>query len=79
LRHLLHDFFADARLDIEITDRFGKKVSACPSASMSCAAPTLGEWPDNPFTMSAGKLAALASRLMIRETDSGLSFLPRVP
>ena len=26
LEHLLHDFFAAARLDIEITDRFGKKV-----------------------------------------------------
>lgn len=26
LEHLLHNFFADARLDIEITDRFGKKV-----------------------------------------------------
>jgi len=26
LEHLLHDFFADARLNIEITDRFGKKV-----------------------------------------------------
>ena len=26
LEHLLHDFFAQARLDIEITDRFGKKV-----------------------------------------------------
>jgi len=26
LEHLLHGFFADARLDIEITDRFGKKV-----------------------------------------------------
>ncbi len=26
LEHLLHSFFADARLDIEITDRFGKKV-----------------------------------------------------
>lgn len=26
LEHLLHTFFADARLDIEITDRFGKKV-----------------------------------------------------
>ena len=26
LEHLLHDFFATARLDIEITDRFGKKV-----------------------------------------------------
>ena len=26
LEHLLHDFFAEARLDIEITDRFGKKV-----------------------------------------------------
>lgn len=26
LEHLLHDFFADARLDIEIADRFGKKV-----------------------------------------------------
>ena len=26
LEHLLHSFFADARLDIEITDRFSKKV-----------------------------------------------------
>jgi len=26
LEHLLHNFFADARLNIEITDRFGKKV-----------------------------------------------------
>lgn len=26
LEHLLHDFFAGARLDIEITDRFGKKI-----------------------------------------------------
>ena len=26
LEHLLHDFFAEARLDIEITDRFGKKI-----------------------------------------------------
>lgn len=26
LEHLLHNFFAKARLDIEITDRFGKKV-----------------------------------------------------
>ena len=26
LEHLLHDFFAAARLDIEIADRFGKKV-----------------------------------------------------
>jgi hypothetical protein len=26
LEHLLHNFFAAARLDIEITDRFGKKV-----------------------------------------------------
>jgi Meiotically up-regulated gene 113 len=26
LEHLLHDFFAAARLDIEITDRFGQKV-----------------------------------------------------
>ena len=26
LEHLLHDFFAAARLDIEITDRFGKKI-----------------------------------------------------
>ncbi len=26
LEHLLHDFFADARLNIEITDRFGKKI-----------------------------------------------------
>jgi hypothetical protein len=26
LEHLLHDFFATVRLDIEITDRFGKKV-----------------------------------------------------
>ena len=26
LEHLLHNFFADARLDIEITDRFGKKI-----------------------------------------------------
>jgi plasmid stability protein len=26
LRQPLHDFFVDARLDIEITDRFGKKV-----------------------------------------------------
>lgn len=26
LEHLLHTFFAQARLDIEITDRFGKKV-----------------------------------------------------
>ena len=26
LEHLLHSFFADARLDIDITDRFGKKV-----------------------------------------------------
>jgi hypothetical protein len=26
LEHLLHDFFAAVRLDIEITDRFGKKV-----------------------------------------------------
>jgi hypothetical protein len=26
LEHLLHGFFAGARLDIEITDRFGKKV-----------------------------------------------------
>jgi hypothetical protein len=26
LEHLLHDFFAAARLDIEITDRFGNKV-----------------------------------------------------
>ena len=26
LEHLLHSFFADARLNIEITDRFGKKV-----------------------------------------------------
>lgn len=26
LEHLLHNFFADARLDIEIIDRFGKKV-----------------------------------------------------
>ena len=26
LEHLLHDFFAATRLDIEITDRFGKKV-----------------------------------------------------
>ncbi|MEY9537867.1 hypothetical protein ABIE85_000927 [Bradyrhizobium diazoefficiens] len=26
LEHLLHEFFAAARLDIEITDRFGKKV-----------------------------------------------------
>ncbi|MEY9634091.1 hypothetical protein ABIF66_002320 [Bradyrhizobium japonicum] len=26
LEHLLHDFFASARLDIEITDRFGRKV-----------------------------------------------------
>jgi hypothetical protein len=26
LEHLLHDFFATARLDIEIMDRFGKKV-----------------------------------------------------
>jgi hypothetical protein len=26
LEHLLHDFFAAARLDVEITDRFGKKV-----------------------------------------------------
>jgi hypothetical protein len=26
LEHLLHDFFAGARLDIEITDRFGKRV-----------------------------------------------------
>ncbi|AWL92113.1 GIY-YIG nuclease family protein [Bradyrhizobium ottawaense] len=26
LEHLLHDFFASARLDIEITDRFGQKV-----------------------------------------------------
>lgn len=26
LEHLLHNFFAEARLDIEITDRFGKKV-----------------------------------------------------
>jgi hypothetical protein len=26
LEHLLHDFFAAARLDIEITDRFGRKV-----------------------------------------------------
>jgi hypothetical protein len=36
LEHLLHDFFAAARLDVEITDRFGKKVrprngSYCPS------------------------------------------------
>jgi hypothetical protein len=26
LEHLLHDFFAAARLDIEIKDRFGRKV-----------------------------------------------------
>lgn len=26
LEHLLHEFFAAARLDIEIIDRFGKKV-----------------------------------------------------
>jgi hypothetical protein len=26
LEHLLHDFFAEARLNIEITDRFGKKI-----------------------------------------------------
>ena len=26
LEHLLHNFFADARLNIEITDRFGKKI-----------------------------------------------------
>jgi len=26
LEHLLHEFFSAARLDIEITDRFGKKV-----------------------------------------------------
>jgi hypothetical protein len=26
LENLLHDFFAAVRLDIEITDRFGKKV-----------------------------------------------------
>ena len=26
LEHLLHGFFGDARLDIEITDRFGKKI-----------------------------------------------------
>ena len=26
LEHLLHNFFADARLNIKITDRFGKKV-----------------------------------------------------
>lgn len=26
LEHLLHNFFADARLNIDITDRFGKKV-----------------------------------------------------
>jgi len=26
LEHLLHNFFAGARLDIEITDRFGKKI-----------------------------------------------------
>lgn len=26
LEHLLHEFFAAARLDIEITDRFGKKI-----------------------------------------------------
>ena len=26
LEHLLHTFFAEARLDLEITDRFGKKV-----------------------------------------------------
>jgi hypothetical protein len=26
LENLLHNFFAEARLDIEITDRFGKKV-----------------------------------------------------
>jgi hypothetical protein len=26
LEHLLHNFFSDARLNIEITDRFGKKV-----------------------------------------------------
>ena len=26
LEHLLHNFFGDARLDIEITDRFGKKI-----------------------------------------------------
>jgi hypothetical protein len=26
LEHLLHDFFAEARLEIEITDRFGKKI-----------------------------------------------------
>jgi hypothetical protein len=26
LEHLLHNFFAEARLDIEITDRFGKKI-----------------------------------------------------
>jgi hypothetical protein len=27
LEHLLHDFFAEARLNIEITDRFGKKIN----------------------------------------------------
>lgn len=26
LEHLLHDFFGEVRLNIEITDRFGKKV-----------------------------------------------------
>jgi hypothetical protein len=26
LEHLLHNFFAEARLDIEITDRFGKRI-----------------------------------------------------
>lgn len=26
LEHLLHNFFAKARLDIDITDRFGKKI-----------------------------------------------------